>query len=232
VRLRPLTLLLFAVLACAALPASAHARPLPEPGEYVETTEPAPAEPAPVEEIEPEPVVRPPSRALGKPWRGKLRDGVPFPPVSEYHVTWDPIWKQSPNRLWRRWATDRTVARTLAVLQGLREDFPDAPPVLVGDLSRRSGGDFGAKVGGGLGHGSHQNGLDVDIYYPRRDRVLRAPLRPAQVDRVLAQELVDRFVDAGAVYVFTGPRLGLKGPKRIVQPLVYHDDHLHVRFLP
>jgi hypothetical protein len=79
---------------------------------------------------------------------------------------------------------------------------------------------------------SHQNGLDVDVYYPRKDRLERGALRPGQVDRELAQDLVARFVAAGAVYVFTGPRLGLRGPRKVVSPLAHHDDHLHVRFRP
>ena len=54
-------------------------------------------------------------------------------------------------------------------------------------------------------------------------------MKPSQVDRKLAQDLVDRFVAAGAVKVFVGPRLNLKGPRKIVVPLIYHDDHLHVR---
>ena len=29
--------------------------------------------------------------------------------------------------------------------------------------------------------------------------------------------------------VFVGPHLNLKGPKNVVVPLIYHDDHLHVR---
>ena len=29
--------------------------------------------------------------------------------------------------------------------------------------------------------------------------------------------------------VFVGPRLNLKGPRKIVVPLIHHDDHLHVR---
>ena len=56
-----------------------------------------------------------------------------------------------------------------------------------------------------------------------------APVKPSQVDRELAQELVDRFVAAGAVKVFVGPHLNLKGPRKIVVPLIHHDDHLHVR---
>ena len=83
--------------------------------------------------------------------------------------------------------------------------------MLVGDLSRPHGGDFGAEFGG-LGHASHQNGLDADIYYPRRDGRLRRAARPDQVDRAAAQELVDMFVRAGAEYVFVGPHLDLHGP--------------------
>ncbi len=69
----------------------------------------------------------------------------------------------------------------------------------------------------------------MDVWYPRRDRQEKAPLHPWQVDERLAQDLVDRFVDAGAEKVFVGPHLDLHGPKGVVVPLVYHDDHLHVR---
>ena len=82
---------------------------------------------------------------------------------------------------------------------------------------------------GGLGHASHQNGLDIDILYPRKDGTETRAIKPSQVDRKLAQDLVDRFVAAGAVKVFVGPHLHLKGPKKVVVPLIYHDDHLHVR---
>jgi murein endopeptidase len=101
----------------------------------------------------------------------------------------------------------------------------------IGDLSRPNGGSFDERFGG-LGHVSHQNGLDVDVYYPRVDRAERRPYAPRQVDRVLAQDLVDRFVAAGARLVFVGPRVGLRGPRRIVSPLKHHDDHLHVRLPP
>ena len=88
---------------------------------------------------------------------------------------------------------------------------PGAQPVLVGDLSRPRGGDFGPRFGG-IGHASHQNGLDADVYYPRLDGRLRRARRPDQVDRAAAQELVDAFVREGAEYVFVGPSLDLRGP--------------------
>ena len=49
---------------------------------------------------------------------------------------------------------------------------------------------------------------------------------------MLAQELVDRFVDVGASKVFVGPRVHLNGRRNVVTPLIYHDDHLHVRLSP
>ena len=161
----------------------------------------------------------------------RLRNAVQLPAESFDYVTWDPVLKQTPNRGWRRWGTPKLVETTELVLRGYRDAHPDAPRVLVGDLSRRSGGWFGARYGG-LGHASHQTGLDVDVYYPRLDGLERAARRPDQVDRVLAQELVDRFVNFGAIKVFVGPRVRLSGRRNVVTPLVYHDDHLHVRLSP
>ena len=77
-----------------------------------------------------------------------------------------------------------------------------------------------------------QNGVDADVYYPRLDRRERAPRRVSQIDQQLAQDLVDRFVRAGAQIVFVGPSTGLHGPAGVVQVLVHHDDHLHVRLPP
>ena len=93
----------------------------------------------------------------------------------------------------------------------------------IGDLSRRRGGPFGPV------HVTHQNGLDADVYYPRRDRSERPPLSVSEIDRRLAQDLVDRFVAAGARLVYVGPNTGFTGPRGIVQVLWNHDNHLHVR---
>jgi len=180
------------------------------------------------------PAPRPPkihwrdSVAVGLPYAGRLVRGVRVPAEGRVFFTWDPILKRSPNRSWRRWGTDELVRTTLRVIRAFALDNPGAPRVAIGDMSRPRGGDFGKRYGG-IGHASHQNGLDADVYYPRLDRHERAPLRPRQVDLALAQDLVDRFVAAGAQKVFVGPRLDLHGPPGIVQPLVNHDNHLHVR---
>jgi murein endopeptidase len=171
------------------------------------------------------------SRAVGLPFAGRLVRGVRFTSQGRDFFTWDPLRKRSPNRAWRRHGTARLVRLVLRVLREHRRANPGAPRVGVGDLSRPRGGDFGRRFGG-IGHASHQNGLDVDLYYPRRDRRERRPKRVSDIDRRLAQDLVDRFVRAGAVYVFVGPATGLRGPRAVVQPLVNHDDHLHARIRP
>jgi Penicillin-insensitive murein endopeptidase/Succinylglutamate desuccinylase / Aspartoacylase family len=171
----------------------------------------------------------PGSRSLGVPWAGRLMGGVQLEPEGEHFFTWDPVRKRSPNRGWRRYGNERLVRTLLAVLSKYAAAHPKAPRVGVADLSRPRGGDFGSRFGG-IGHASHQNGLDVDVYYPRRDRRERPPRVPRQIDRRLAQDLVDRFVAAGAAKVFIGPATGLKGPPAVVEVLpAYHDNHMHVR---
>jgi hypothetical protein len=169
------------------------------------------------------------SRSLGLPWAGSLGGGVQLAAEGDHFFTWDPVRKRSPNRGWRRYGSARLVGTTLGVLDAFAAANPEAPRVGIGDLSRQHGGDFGARFGG-VGHASHQNGLDVDFYYPRRDRRERPPVAPRQIDRRLAQALLDRVVAAGAAKVFIGPNTGLKGPPAVVEVLpAYHDNHMHVR---
>ena len=170
----------------------------------------------------------PHSIAVGKPWHGHLEHGVQLPEKGPDFATWDVVLHRSPNRGWRRWGTEELIAVLEQVAREFRQAHPGAPPVLIGDLSRPRGGPFGRRYGG-LGHASHQNGVDADVMYPRRDGLLRAPIRPSQVDPVLAQDLVDRFRRAGAVKLFVGPHLHLRGPRDVVVALTHHDDHVHVR---
>jgi murein endopeptidase len=169
------------------------------------------------------------SVAIGLPEAGSLERGVQVPAGGRNYFTWDPILKRQPNRGWRRWGTDELVRTTFRVLRRFQRLYPAAPRIGLGDLSRAHGGDFGAEVSGGIGHATHQNGLDVDVYYPRLDRAERAPTAVEQIDLRLSQALVDLFVAAGATVVYVGPNTGLDGPPEIVQPLVNHDNHLHVR---
>jgi murein endopeptidase len=158
---------------------------------------------------------------------GRLIRGVRLPREGADFFTWDPVLRRSPNRPWRRWGTDRLVRTVLRVARAFHAAHAERR-LAVGDLSRPHGGDFGPQYGY-IGHASHQNGLDVDVYYPRADRRELAPKYASDIDRRLSQELVDRFLAAGAATIFVGPSTGLTGPAGRVQVLVNHDNHLHVR---
>jgi murein endopeptidase len=168
------------------------------------------------------------SVAVGAPSAGRLVRGVRLPAAGRHFETWDPILRRSPNRGWRRNGTDDLVRLLLRVARRYAAAEPDAPPMLIGDLSRPRGGDFGVRYGI-VGHSTHQNGLDADVYYPRLDRRRRVPGAPAQVDQRLSQRLVDLFVAAGAQTILVGPNLSLTGPRAVVKPFPNHDNHLHVR---
>jgi murein endopeptidase len=168
------------------------------------------------------------STAIGSHTAGRLVDGVRLPADGREFFTWDPVLRRSPNRPWRRHGTDRLVRVLLRVAREHRAAHPRAARLAIGDLSRPRGGDFGIRYGP-IGHASHQNGLDADVYYPRADGRERAPRWAAEINRRLSQELVDRFVAHGAEVVFVGPNTGLSGPAGRVVPLVNHDNHLHVR---
>ena len=213
--------------------------PPPEPPPPVTTAAPAPAAPstpAPAPATTTPVVTAPaapagPSRAIGQPWHGRLVNGVQLPEVGAGWLTWDPVLKRIPNRPERRWGTAKLIATLQRVLAAFHAAHPELPPVLVGDLSRPHGGIFDKRFGG-LGHASHQNGLDADVYYPRADHRLLAAYKPSLVDRALAQDLLNRFVAVGVQFVFVGTRVGLHGPRKIVQVLAHHNDHMHVRIFP
>ena len=62
------------------------------------------------------------------------------------------------HRRFKNYGTPEMLATIKAGTQYLREKFPDAPPVIIGDLSKRYGGHFPP-------HLSHQSGRDADIGY-------------------------------------------------------------------
>jgi murein endopeptidase len=162
------------------------------------------------------------SQSVGLPYSGRLVDGVQLPVEGWDWVTWDPALDRVPNRTARLYGTDALVRMVLDVVADYRRAHPDAPRVVVGDLTRRGGGPIDEHV-------SHQSGLDVDVYYPRRDGRLRPPHTAAQIDVPLAQELVDRFVAAGAKLVLVGYSTPLRGPDGVVMTWPNHDNHMHVR---
>jgi hypothetical protein len=163
--------------------------------------------------------------SVGIHWSGSLMNGTQLPVDGPDWVTWNPITDSVPNAPRRLYGNERTIRTIVSVIEAYRVANPRAPRVVVGDISFEGGGRMDAHV-------SHQNGLDVDIYYPRLDRSLREPRLPDAIDRRLAQDLLDRFIAAGASMVFVGYATGLYGPARIVIPYPNHENHMHVRFPP
>jgi murein endopeptidase len=165
------------------------------------------------------------SRAVGRPWNGHLVCGAQLPVATPDFTTLDNALQRPFNRPWRRWGTRKLIGITYRIASEYHARY--GTRLVIGDLSRTRGGHFGPEFGGS-GHASHQNGLDVDIYYPRRDRLELPPFKVRDVDRRRAQWLVDRAA-RDAQIEFIGPNVRLRRTSRRVEYLAHHDNHLHLR---
>jgi hypothetical protein len=163
------------------------------------------------------------SVAVGTPQHGRLIRGVPLPASGAHHFTWDAAGDRSPNPSSRRYGTDYVVRSVLRAVRRYRRANPGSPRVGIGDLSGPHGGDLGVEAGG------HENGLDVAVLYPRSDGGESEAAALEQVDRRLAQALLDEFAKAGAVRVSLDPRLGLTVPKGMVQ-VASNEPRMHLGF--
>ncbi len=168
------------------------------------------------------------SRAVGSPTDGRLEGGVAIPREGRHFFTWNIPRARSPNPRFRRHGTYAVVQRVLRVVTEYGRAHPKAARVGIADLSLPRGGEFGTQYGG-TGHVAHRNGREVDILYPRRDRQEKAAVRVAEIDPRLTQDLLDRFLAAGAVQVKVG-LLGLRAPADKMEAAPFHEEHMHVRF--
>jgi murein endopeptidase len=162
------------------------------------------------------------SRSIGTPADGRLEHGVLFPATGPDHFAWNFRAQRIGGSDRTRWGHCSVVRAVLRGLVAYRARNPDAPPVAVGDMSLRHGGEID-------GHSTHENGRQIDLYLPRRDGRPREPHTVAQVDDHLARELVRAMLDAGADKVLIGPRLPIRTSSRVVR-WPNHDDHLHAMF--
>lgn len=182
------------------------------------------------------------ARGQGSPNRGRLRDGEPLPLAEKYEVL----------RRHRAFGTYYAVSEIKRVFDAYAEAYPDAHPVMIGDLSFRRGRRIRPHV-------SHQSGRDVDITYPR----LTPPAHYRHFQHISRRDLdpertlwlVREFVSSGMVqYIFMDrwvQRLVYKeaerqgapqewldavfeypgyGGRAIVRRSRGHDDHMHIRF--
>jgi len=161
--------------------------------------------------------------SVGLPYSGRLVHGTQLPVHGPDWVTWNPITGSTPNMRKRLYGNEHTIRVILSVTRAYRAKYPHAPRIVIGDISRERGGPMDD-------HASHQNGLDVDVYFPRRDREQRAPTSSGQIDHRLAQALLDRFLAGGAQTIFVGYSTRLRGPAGVVVPWPGHEYHMHVRF--
>jgi len=162
------------------------------------------------------------SRSIGSPGNGRLLRGVLFPAVGPDHFAWNFRAQRIGGSDRTRWGHCRVVRSVLLGLAAFRARNPDAPPVAVGDMGLRHGGEIDR-------HSTHENGRQIDLYFPRRDRKRREPHTIAQVDMRLARELVRAMLDAGAGRVLIGPRIRIGTSARVIR-WPNHDDHLHAMF--
>ena len=85
-------------------------------------------------------------QSVGAPWAGQLRNPAALPEGEGYVI----------RRPWRRYGTRTTVDYVLKVVTDVRDQFPDAHVLAIGDISAEHGGQI-------TQHHSHQSGRDVDI---------------------------------------------------------------------
>lgn len=138
------------------------------------------------------------SRSIPRSWgeasRGRLYNGEPLPAGEAYRVLY-------PHRTF---GTYYTVSEIVRVLDSFKVRYPDAKPLLIGDISVKHGRRIKP-------HKSHQSGRDVDITYPR----LREPANYQRFQYLARRDfdveksfwILKQFIDSGNVeYIFVDRR--------------------------
>jgi len=177
-----------------------------------------------------------PSQAIGSYAAGCLAGGVPLPADGPgFHV------------LRPQWSRFFGHPSLIAFLKALGRKMPDA--MLIGDMAQPRGGPIL------FGHGSHQIGLDVDIWFRRAPAELSpeeraepvativvrpdgsavdpkkwTPAHAAMVKAAAEFEVVDRIFVHPAIKVALCRSAGAdRAWLRKVRPWWGHDEHFHIR---
>jgi hypothetical protein len=115
----------------------------------------------------------------------------------------------------------------------------------IGDISLEHGGPFYrivTKPDGTTGvnkniwdHSTHQNGLSIDIRYPRNNYTEgRVNFKDERTKKFFSEELTQKLIDIllanGATQIFLDKGTGLKNSEKNVKYLDDHHHHLHVDF--
>lgn len=187
-----------------------------------------------------------PSESLGLPHQGSVRGAIPM--------------RDGPGRLitaerWKTWGTRHTVDTLDRLLRRWAQLQPQGPPILVGNLSARSGGALAP-------HKTHQSGRDVDLSYiasatdrgrPTWQRInasnldrektwalLKLLIQESDVEVIFIDRKIQKLLYAHAVrrgtvrssqltqWLQVAP--GADPKQTLIRHASGHDDHLHVRF--
>jgi len=176
---------------------------------------------------------------LGKTNAGALFAGVQMPSSALWNVV-------NPRETW---GTQETVDYLRRTIERVHQEFPDTPPIDIGDMGRKAGGYLRPHV-------SHQSGRDVDVgfYYttdakwytaggahnldvPRMWAFLRASVTETDVQAVFVDRAIQKLLRGHAESVGEDPMWldrVFGGPSTEERALVLHEKghrtHFHIRY--
>jgi murein endopeptidase len=124
--------------------------------------------------------------SMGLPNRGRLVDGVQLPDTDDYDV----------RRPEEAWGSSHTILNIQTALASFRRDSGYDGKIIVGAISKKSGGRFRP-------HRSHQSGRDVDIRLPKKKGADLRSDDPDDIDWVASWKMIKAFIDTGqSEYIF------------------------------
>lgn len=177
--------------------------------------------------------------SIGRPYQGRLIDGVPFPSQFPGYLLRDQE---------RSYATPEAIATVLDAIDAVRERHPDTCDILIGDFSREGGGPLNM-------HRSHQNGRDVDLgMYAKGNRpldtfvsmndenldvaktwiLLESLLQSQHIQYIFLDRRIQRLLHQHALTQGVDPslleQLFADDRNSPIKHVRGHHDHIHVRF--
>lgn len=176
--------------------------------------------------------------SLGLPNAGLLLNGV----AATENRYFEPV---SPSAAF---TTDETLAYLTAALEAVHQEFPNTPPLKLGDISAEKGGPLRP-------HLSHQSGRDVDIGYfylsggrwyqrgtaknldlPRNWAFVRALVANTDLELLLIDHSIQALLREYALSIGEDPAWvdsifrGGGGRRPLIRHARGHATHMHIRF--
>ena len=176
--------------------------------------------------------------SVGTPNAGALVNGVQAAPSKLYTLV-------SPGDAW---GTQETIDYLNAAVQAVQDEFPDTPPLALGDIGARHGGPLRPHI-------SHQAGRDLDISFYYRDGTkwyargtrenldfkrlwafVRALLAGTDIDLILLDHGLQAKLKEYALSIGEDPAWltqvfqGKGATRAIIRHAPGHATHLHLRF--